>query len=214
MASLFDNFRSPLALFRFYGVCVTGLAIDLATKAIAEERLSGGERVVFIPGYINFEWVLNPGAVFGIGAGHRWLFVSVSVLALGFLTWLFASSRKQPVYQIILGMLLAGVLGNLYDRVMFAHVRDMIRALPRWPDLFPYVFNVADILLVTGVGMMLVHSVLHDFVLKGKPEGAQADGQAPQSDGPGSPAEAPVLASDAATAQSGASVPRSDSSAV
>lgn len=164
--SPFVNFTSPLALFRFYGVCITGMSLDIATKYIAQERLEDQPGYPFIPGYIHFEWVLNPGAVFGIGAGHRWLFVSVSVLALGFLTFLFATSRKQPGYQIILGMLLAGVLGNLYDRVMYAHVRDMIRALPKWPDFFPYVFNVADILLVTGVILMLIHAVYTDFIQK------------------------------------------------
>ena len=69
-------------------------------------------------------------------------------------------------------MLLAGVLGNLYDRVMFRYVRDMIHAVPgwRWPagihkalpflptDVFPYIFNVADSLLCVGVGVLLVSS--------------------------------------------------------
>jgi signal peptidase II len=165
VASPFDNFKSPVALLRFYGVCAFGLTLDLFTKSAAEQNLStspGG--IEFIPGWLHFEWVTNDGAVFGIGSGQRWLFVGVSVLALGFLTWLFAASRRQPGYQIILGMLLAGVLGNLYDRIMFAHVRDMIHALPRWPKLFPYVFNVADILLCTGVALMLVHAVLFDWL--------------------------------------------------
>lgn len=170
-----ENFRSPLALFRFYGICLMGLALDLATKYIAQAHLEGELAYQFIPGWLHFEWVENPGAVFGIGAGKRWLFVSVSVLALGFLTWLFASSpRRQWGYQIVLGMLLAGVLGNLYDRIIYAHVRDMIHALPgwRWPsserEVFPYVFNVADILLCTGVGLMLAHAVLMDIIFKPK----------------------------------------------
>jgi signal peptidase II len=92
-----------------------------------------------------------------------------------FLTYLFATSGKRPFYQVILGLLLAGVLGNLYDRIAFGYVRDMIHGLPgwRWPDsfmhvlpmmqpeVFPWIFNVADTLLCVGVGLMLIYSIFH-----------------------------------------------------
>jgi len=59
--------------------------------------------------------------------------------------------------------------GNLYDRVVFGYVRDMIYAFPNlhWSDLwkalpqmevFPWIFNVADSLLCTGVGAMFVYT--------------------------------------------------------
>ena len=173
--SRFDNFRSPVALLCFVGVCVLGLTIDLCTKVWAFRALEisrienvDGRTLVhshvyeFIPGWLQFEVTLNPGAVFGLGAGQRWLFVGVSIAAIAFLSWLFASSeRKQHGYHILLGMLLAGVLGNLYDRIMYGEVRDMIHALPRWPKVFPYIFNVADSMLCTGVFLMIVYSFLH-----------------------------------------------------
>jgi signal peptidase II len=71
---------------------------------------------------------------------------------------LFLNSRRQWFYQIVLGMLMAGVLGNLYDRLMFGYVRDMVYALPRW-GVFPWIFNVADSLLCVGVGIMIVYSL-------------------------------------------------------
>jgi signal peptidase II len=178
-----DNFKSPAALARFFLVCLVGLGLDLWTKtysfahlapahaAVSDER----PRVVpFIPGWVQFEITTNKGAVFGVGQGQKWLFLSVSVLAIGFLSYLFATSERQRFYQFILGMLLAGVLGNMYDRIVFSHVRDMIHALPgwHWPgtwniggypgrdrDVFPFIFNVADILLCVGVGLMVVYSV-------------------------------------------------------
>jgi signal peptidase II len=58
-------------------------------------------------------------------------------------------------------MLLAGVLGNMFDRILFGYVRDMIHALPRWPKLFPWIFNVADSLLCVGVFLMIVYSFVH-----------------------------------------------------
>lgn len=169
-----NNFRSPLALLAFAGTAALGLAIDLITKVwsfnvllISMVQLPDGsyriesDRYPFIPGWLEFYVTVNQGAVFGIGQGQRWLFLSVSVAAIIFLSWLFAFSGRRFGYHIILGMLLAGVLGNMYDRVMFGYVRDMIHALPRWPNLFPWIFNVADSLLCVGVGLMLLYSFFH-----------------------------------------------------
>ena len=67
-----------------------------------------------------------------------------------------------------LALILGGALGNLYDRVMFNAVRDMFWLLPgvklpfglRWPggmdDAYPWLFNLADVALLAGVGMMVV----------------------------------------------------------
>lgn len=157
------NFRSPAALSRFFLTAILGLVADLWTKSYAFAKLSGphgrSEVNEFIPGWLHFTITTNTGAVFGWGEGNRVLFVAVSIAAILFLSWLFAASDRQRFYQVILGMLLAGVLGNLYDRIVYGHVRDMIHALPQWPNLFPWVFNVADVLLCTGVGLLVIYSL-------------------------------------------------------
>jgi lipoprotein signal peptidase len=164
-----DNFRNPAALARFALTTVVGLAVDLFTKwwAFAElavmvkgQFYESKTPVRFIPGWLHFEVTTNKGAVFGLGQGQRPLFIVVSIAAVAFLTYLFANSGRQRFYQFILGMLLAGVLGNMYDRIVFGEVRDMIHALPQWPRLFPWIFNVADILLCVGVGLMVLYSLL------------------------------------------------------
>jgi signal peptidase II len=157
-----DNFRNPAAMLAFLLTAAVGIALDLWTKALAVDRLYGERRIEFIPGWLHFQYTENRGAVFGYGQGMRWLFIGVSIVAVLFLTGLFAlSQRRQWIYQILLGMLLAGVLGNLYDRALYGYVRDMIHALPRWPTLFPYIFNVADSLLCFGVFVMVVYSFFH-----------------------------------------------------
>ena len=165
--------RSPVALLLFLLTASAGLALDQWSKVTAFDRLSYGvvwydnhtkvralsrEPYQLIPGYVHFEVIPNRGAVFGIGQGRRMLFIGVSIAATFFIFYLFAVSGTQRFYQFILGMLLAGVLGNLYDRIKFEYVRDMIHALPRWEHLFPYIFNVADSLLCVGVFLMIVHS--------------------------------------------------------
>jgi signal peptidase II len=203
-----ENFRSPLAMSLFVGTTVLGLAADLATKVWAFRALPtsiltepGGRVVVYsdvyrlVPGWLEFTCTANQGAVFGIGQGQRVLFIVVSVLAIGFLSALFARSDKHRGYQIILGMLLAGVLGNMWDRINLGYVRDMIHALPgvhwwgTWTlpifrdertgvgypgidrDVFPWIFNVADSLLVVGVVLM----ILRGFVVPAQ-EGKGAEG--------------------------------------
>lgn len=163
MASgLLSNFQSPAALARFFLTTVAGVGLDLWTKHLAVEQLGDGSRVAFLPGWLHFEYTQNYGAVFGLGQGQRWLFVAVSIGAILFLSYLFAASkRRQWFYQLVLGILLAGVLGNMYDRIVYGYVRDMIHALPRWPHLFPWIFNVADSLLCVGVGLMVLYSFLH-----------------------------------------------------
>jgi signal peptidase II len=179
MHPLLTNFRSPLAMVRFFATTALGLAVDLWTKAYAFRVLADGPphagkngaiqvqslQHVVIPDWLQFQITCNQGAVFGIGQGYRWPFVVISVLAIGFLTYLFAASGRQRFWQFILGLLLAGVLGNMYDRVALGYVRDMIYILPGifiWPgrQAFPWIFNVADMMLCCGVGLMLIHTAM------------------------------------------------------
>jgi lipoprotein signal peptidase len=177
MALSLNNLRSPAALARFILTAAMGIAIDQWTKIVAFSRLSSGilrdpddgklyampvaaypHGYPVITGLLHFTPTANRGAVFGIGQGHLELFIAVSALAIAFIVWLFLNSERQWLYQIVLGMLLAGVIGNLYDRAEFGYVRDMIYIFPRW-GIFPYVFNVADSLLCTGVAIMILYSL-------------------------------------------------------
>jgi signal peptidase II len=188
--------RSPAALCRFFLTAGVGVALDLWTKHLAFQKLAievvtlpdgrvrayAEDSYKFIPGWIEFQVTANRGAVFGLGQGQRYLFIAASVGAAAFLIYLFVRSGKRWGYQFILGMLLAGVLGNLYDRVRFGYVRDMIHALPQWPRVFPWIFNVADSLLCVGVGIMILHSLLFPTApivgdRMNEPRGPAADGK-------------------------------------
>ena len=183
--------RHPAAIFRFLLVTVIGLSVDLWTKHLAFQKLSPGNWYDLIPGWLRFEVTTNHGAVFGIGQGQRLLFLIVSVAAVAFLTYLFLTSKpNQWFYQILLGMLLAGVLGNVYDRLVYGYVRDMIHALPgrlnplrgmfpEWHYVFPWIFNVADSLLCVGVSLMLVYTL---FTPK-RPESREASAPSPRNEG-------------------------------
>lgn len=167
------------------------LTADLVTKKLAFDRLvisqfgQPPQRVVIesrtveaIPGWLHFHATANQGAVFGLGQGKRWLFLLVSVGAVAFLAYLFASTREnQWPAHLLVAMFLAGVLGNMFDRLTLGYVRDMIFGLPgfvwpgtwqipilNYPDahdrhVFPWIFNLADSYLCVGVTIVLVHAV-------------------------------------------------------
>jgi signal peptidase II len=195
---LFNALRSPAAIASFLLTALAGLALDQWTKVYAVRHLvrmvwtdSDGSVHVrdsevyrFIPGWVHFTVTYNPGAVFGLGPGRRALFIAVSVAAIFFILYLFSVSGRQRFYQIILGMLLAGVLGNLYDRITFGYVRDMIHALPDkyifGRPAFPWIFNVADSLLCVGVALMVLHSFLHP-VTRAEGPGAENAGATAKS---------------------------------
>jgi signal peptidase II len=159
--------KSIPAVLRLVITVILGLGLDQATKVIAFRKLVNWPTgYPFISGWLDFMAVENHGAVFGIGQGQRLLFLVVSVAAVGFIVYLFrTSNNNQWLYQVVLGMLLAGVLGNLYDRAVFGYVRDMIYAFPHrrifGHEPFPWVFNVADSLLCVGVGFMVIYSFFH-----------------------------------------------------
>lgn len=113
---------------------------------------------VVIPGGLNLQLTLNQGAVFGTGQGGRPIFISVSILAtIIILYMLYRSPHGAWAHQAALALILGGAMGNLYDRVRYSAVRDMLHMLPD-TRLWPWIFNPADVALVVGVGLVLLVS--------------------------------------------------------
>ncbi len=140
-------------------------------QLITERLIPDHEPVTVIPYVLEFRLVLNPGAVFGIGAGQRWFFVGFTAVALAFGLWMFAkwTTARDRAAHIAIGLVISGGLGNLYDRLRFGCVRDFIHPLPNvkfpfgWKPLgpsgevWPYISNVADLALLIGIGMLLIY---------------------------------------------------------
>jgi signal peptidase II len=179
--------RHQSAVLRFVVVLLVLLAADLAVKSWSYRTVAGqpvqvqraedgtlpplprhDSRVV-VPRILALHLTLNRGAVFGLAEGGRWIFVAFSIVATGVILVTFSRSRAGAwVLHVTLAAVLAGALGNLYDRLMFGVVRDMFLLFPgvnlpfgwSWPDgsrgLYPWIFNVADVCLVAGLLVLVV----------------------------------------------------------
>ena len=165
--------HSHLALWLTVGL---GLALDLATKSLGWNLLGGpleegGRELSLIPEWLRLVASRNPGIVFGfsfadsLGLGAsagRLVTALLTVLTSALIFYIFAASRpRQRWLHLACGLILAGALGNLYDRLLFGHVRDIIQitahaAIGGVTLQWPYVFNVADVYLVVGVAFIAI----------------------------------------------------------
>lgn len=124
----------------------------------------------FAPG-VELKLSTNSGVVFSLPM-PRWAVVLATVAALGLVMFFFATSPAGAwSVHLALGCIMGGALGNLYDRLFSAvtlpgmepirgQVRDFlyltVTAGGRTID-YPAIFNVADVLLVVGVGLLMIH---------------------------------------------------------
>ncbi len=147
--------RRPLALFAV--IALLGYAADLTTKVLAVEHLSDRPDVPLVGDLLVLHLTRNPGAAFSTGTQFTVVLSGIAIIAVGVVLWL---SRRlgSTLWGVALGLLLAGILGNLTDRLFRApgplrgEVIDFLM-LPNWP-----VFNVADMCINLGAALVLIQA--------------------------------------------------------
>lgn len=140
-----------------FGIYMT----DQASKAWAVHALRFGREMKAIDGLLSFVYAENPGVAFGQlqegGSFGRWFFVVLaSVAGAAVLYYFFRSRRSDDRILGACALLLAGIFGNLTDRVRLGFVIDFILLYYRsyhWP-----VFNVADACISVGA-LLLVYDI-------------------------------------------------------
>ncbi|MFO0636128.1 MAG: signal peptidase II [Nannocystaceae bacterium] len=163
--------RSRLVLLAIV-VAVT-LGLDLWSKAWAWETLRSGDSVEVISGWFYFEFGFNTGSAFSFlrdASYSRQIFIGVTILALLYMGKLAMTlPTRWPSAYLAIGLVSGGAMGNLHDRLV--RIMD-VRGEPRygvvdfikvfyWKDQPWPTFNVADIALVVGVGLLFIFLTRH-----------------------------------------------------
>ena len=180
----------------FFGLAITGGGLDLVSKTFVFNRFYNVNSAEQGNGQVPYWWwdgvfgiqtSHNPGALFGLGAGYSWVFAAISIAAIiGMIGWLFVfRAARDRWLTTALGLVMGGIIGNLYDRLGWGYVqgypeavRDNVRdwilfrleGVPffdPWPN-----FNIADSLLVSGAVLLFLHAF---FVVPATEERSEVD---------------------------------------
>ncbi|MDP2798634.1 MAG: signal peptidase II [Deltaproteobacteria bacterium] len=141
--------------YLFLAVTFGIFALDQLTKGHIQYHFGLYESRAVIPGFFSLTYITNTGVAFGLMSGEpdtwkRLFFLSVTLLAIGFIFYLFGHFRSKGRGAVIaLGMILGGAIGNMVDRVRLGKVIDFLDFYIggcHWPA-----FNVADAAITCGV---------------------------------------------------------------
>ena len=135
-------------------VAVLVFIADRVTKDLVTATVPFGTEVAAIDHLVWITNIHNSGAAFGLAPAFAIVFLLASfAVACGLVVYVFTHRDSVPA-DLVLGLVLGGTVGNLFDRVMFGTVTDFV-AVHFWP-----VFNVADSAVSTGVVLLLIGYVL------------------------------------------------------
>jgi len=141
----------------FWGIALGGAAFDLATKTLVFSRVGppGSRPVTLIPNILELHTSYNRGALWGFGRSlpnSSLVFAGLSIIAaIAILYYLFVHGGASDIrLTAALGLIMAGALGNCYDRVLFGHVRDFVHFHVDPIGFDCAIFNFADNMLVAG----------------------------------------------------------------
>ncbi len=152
----------------FVAVALVGLVLDVVSKVVVVDRLEPLVPVRLVGGLLTLRLIRNPGAAFSSGENFTYVFAVAAVAVLIFILVRLVPRVGHPGWAVALGLLCAGVGGNLVDRlfrapgVLRGHVVDFLQ-LPHWP-----IFNVADICITSGAALVMILAVIKNVSLDGE----------------------------------------------
>ena len=154
-------------------VLPTLVALDIATKWWAQRALVHRRSVFLLEEWFGdglpLTLTYNTGAAFSINVGDasRWVFLVISILALGLIAWMYAEAEERDTLRLVaLAFVAGGALGNLIDRVRWSRgVVDFIGPVDlgfmRWP-----IFNAADSAVTVGAVLLVISLYQEEKALK------------------------------------------------
>ncbi len=150
--------------FSISAVCI--LILDQVTKYIIIEKLPINSSIEVISGFFYITHVKNSGAAFGLFQDSISTLTIISIVAIVLIIILKIMLKlNYAFYNVSLGFILGGALGNLIDRYFVGEVTDFIN-FTFWP-----VFNIADSFIIIGFCLIII-LILKEYFKKGKTQGS------------------------------------------
>lgn len=152
-------------------VMLSAFVLDLVSKSLVENFMELKAVVTMIPYVFNAHKVHNYDAAFGSSwlsnmmtpLGARIFFCVFAVAAsVAFILLLIKNKGKSKVFRIAIALFVAGAMGNCIDRMALGYVRDFIEFVYFGMTIsgsktWPYIFNIADVALVSGVCLIIFY---------------------------------------------------------
>ena len=139
-------------------IALGGFFLDQATKWLVLNYVMIPPRVIPVTDFFNLVLGYNTGVSFGLfGEAPAWILMTFTLaIAVGLLVWIKQTDNRLTAAA--LGLIVGGAMGNLLDRLRQGAVTDFLDFYIggyHWPA-----FNLADVAIVCGVGLLLIESVL------------------------------------------------------
>lgn len=150
-------------------ITLSVVLLDMISKYLTVQLLLPLDQdVTVIPYVLDFSYVENRGAAFGILSESRWVFMVLSIVLMVFIVLFIKYSKiKHVLFLTSASLILGGGIGNMIDRIFVGYVVDFIKVT--FID-FP-VFNIADCAVVIGTILMVVYFIYDSVTTAKKTEG-------------------------------------------
>ena len=147
--------------------------VSLISSSVgAGTRPYPGDSVPILDGVLHFTYLENPGMSFGLLQDHRWIFMTVSTIAiLAIFVYLCTLKGKNTLLRTSLSLIVGGGLGNMFDRVLLGYVVDFIDVRV-FGNLWRWIFNLADAAVCVGAALLVI-ACITEFKKEKKKETAR-----------------------------------------
>lgn len=154
--------KSLLGYLTYLVIIASGIVFDQLTKLLAVKFLKGADDVKVIGNFLKLSYVENRGSAFGMLKDARWVFMSVSTLAIiAMIAYLFTAKNQSRLYTVSIAVIASGGIGNMIDRIALGYVVDFVSVK------YFAVFNGADSLVCVGAGFLIL-AMLLDLIKEAK----------------------------------------------
>lgn len=132
-------------------------AVDQILKIYFSTNYGLNETEKVFAGFLNIGYIRNYGVAFGMFSGMKWAIVLIGAVISILISTVLVKS-KQVYIKIALVLVLAGAIGNLFDRLSVGYVIDYLQ-MPILPFVGATIFNISDVYIIVGCAIILFFEV-------------------------------------------------------